>query len=370
MREMITHQHHYYMVFEYINGEQMLDYIISHGRLRESFARKFARQIGSALEYCHKNNVVHRDLKIENILISQSGNIKIIDFGTSNLYDPVSHLSTFCGSLYFAAPEMLNAKLYTGPEVDVWSFGVVLYVLVCGKVPFDDQSIPALHAKIKRGLVEYPVWLSAECKHILSRMFVTNPQERASLPDILNHPWMTSGFNGPPDTHLVQREPLRADELDRHVIRGMTGFEFGTEEEIEHRLVAILESEAYKRAVQHWESRRERPQGGNKTDTMTSMKYKWFSGFDFYWPKLFSPSSLPPASPIASPSAPQSQLSDASLSDFNSKEPIDPTCGYHPLISIYYLVREKLERDRVYGPGRFAGSQLSLNPPRPASEEV
>jgi serine/threonine protein kinase KIN1/2 len=180
MREMIIHQHHYYMVFEYVNGGQMLDYIISHGRLRERVARKFARQIGSALDYCHQNNVVHRgqwqmfdivhslahtlsiiDLKIENILISQTGNIKIIDFGLSNLYDPISHLSTFCGSLYFAAPELLNAKVYTGPEVDVWSFGVVLYVLVCGKVPFDDQSMPALHAKIKRGLVEYPVWLSA-----------------------------------------------------------------------------------------------------------------------------------------------------------------------------------------------------------------
>lgn len=161
MRELIVHQHHYYMVFEYVNGGQMLDYIISHGRLRERVARKFARQIGSALEYCHKNNVVHRDLKIENILISHTGNIKIIDFGLSNLYNPSVHLGTFCGSLYFAAPELLLARVYTGPEVDIWSFGVVLYVLVCGKVPFDDQSMPALHAKIKRGLVEYPVWLSA-----------------------------------------------------------------------------------------------------------------------------------------------------------------------------------------------------------------
>lgn len=94
-------------------------------------------------------------------MISQTGDIKIIDFGLSNLFDPISNLSTFCGSLYFAAPELLNARVYTGPEVDIWSFGVVLYVLVCGKVPFDDQSMPALHAKIKRGLVEYPVWLSA-----------------------------------------------------------------------------------------------------------------------------------------------------------------------------------------------------------------
>lgn len=81
------------------------------------------------------------------------------------MYDPAERLSTFCGSLYFAAPELLNAKVYTGPEVDVWSFGVVLYVLVCGKVPFDDQSMPALHAKIKRGFVEYPVWLSAGASH-------------------------------------------------------------------------------------------------------------------------------------------------------------------------------------------------------------
>lgn len=104
---------------------------------------------------------IRKDLKIENILISQTGNIKIIDFGLSNLYDPTAHLSTFCGSLYFAAPELLSARVYTGPEVDVWSFGVVIYVLVCGKVPFDDQSMPALHAKIKRGMAEYPVWLSA-----------------------------------------------------------------------------------------------------------------------------------------------------------------------------------------------------------------
>ena len=138
----------------------MLDYIISHGRLKEKQARKFGRQIASALDYCHRNSIVHRDLKIENILISKTGDIKIIDFGLSNLFSPRQHLKTFCGSLYFAAPELLQAKQYVGPEVDVWSFGIVLYVLVCGKVPFDDQSMPALHAKIKRGVVDYPQWLT------------------------------------------------------------------------------------------------------------------------------------------------------------------------------------------------------------------
>lgn len=99
-------------------------------------------------------------MKIENILITNNEEIKIIDFGLSNIYSPVRLLNTFCGSLYFAAPELLQAKYYTGPEVDVWSFAVVLYVLVCGRVPFDDTSLPALHKKIKAGHVDYPDHLS------------------------------------------------------------------------------------------------------------------------------------------------------------------------------------------------------------------
>ncbi|KZO97280.1 Pkinase-domain-containing protein [Calocera viscosa TUFC12733] len=407
MRELIVHPHHYYMVFEYVSGGQMLDYIISHGRLRERVARKFARQIGSALEYLHKNSVVHRDLKIENILISQSGNIKLIDFGLSNLYNPQNHLSTFCGSLYFAAPELLNAKVYTGPEVDVWSFGVVLYVLVCGRVPFDDQSMPALHAKIKRGVVEYPNWLSQECKNLLSRMLVTNPVLRATLTEVLNHPWMNRSYPHPPSSHLLPREPLRADDLDKEVIKRMTGFEFGTDEEIEERLRGVLEGEAYRRAVEGWERRKHGGQLGWKSEssfgdsatgasswaasnstvatsyvppppptsggpptagasaTPSRKASKRFSGFDFYRRKLFpgtgnspptSPSSNPPQ--LNYPSTPTSPNATAPLP--LEREPPDPTRGFNPLISIYYLVREKIERERVYGPGHFASSQLSL----------
>ncbi|KAJ7102911.1 hypothetical protein C8R44DRAFT_834668 [Mycena epipterygia] len=385
MREMIVHQHHYYMIFEYVNGGQMLDYIISHGRLRERVARKFARQIASALDYCHRNNVVHRDLKIENILISQTGNIKIIDFGLSNLYDPVAHLSTFCGSLYFAAPELLNAKVYTGPEVDVWSFGVVLYVLVCGKVPFDDQSMPALHAKIKRGLVEYPVWLSAECKHLLSRMLVTNPALRAPLHEILAHPWMLRGFPAPPLPYLVRREPLRPQDIDPQVIRGMSGFEFGTDDaEISAKLLAILESDAYARAVRAWDRRRGGPlsaasdapgtwepptnapasasslsissAGGTPASPRDAAKKRRFSGFDFYRRKLFaSPSPTPTPPAPATPTASQSALSLGL-----TPEDRDPTRGFHPLVSMYYLAREKMERERVYGTGVFASSQVSV----------
>ncbi|KAI8865644.1 Pkinase-domain-containing protein, partial [Ramicandelaber brevisporus] len=160
VRDVTLHPNHYYVFTELVNGGQLLDFIINNGRLKEKNARRLARQLCSALDYLHRNSVVHRDLKIENILITGDNDIKLIDFGLSNLYNPRAQLSTFCGSLYFAAPELLHARPYMGPEVDIWSFGVVLYVLVVGRVPFDDENMPALHAKIKRGFVEYPQWLT------------------------------------------------------------------------------------------------------------------------------------------------------------------------------------------------------------------
>ncbi|CEH17115.1 camk camkl kin1 protein kinase [Ceraceosorus bombacis] len=385
MREMIIHPNHYYMIFEYVNGGQMLDYIISHGRLRERAARKFARQIGSALEFCHRNSVVHRDLKIENILISKTGNIKIIDFGLSNLFSPHSHLSTFCGSLYFAAPELLNAKVYTGPEVDVWSFGIVLYVLVCGKVPFDDQSMPALHAKIKRGQVEYPAWLSGECKHILSRMLVTNPNQRATLPEILAHPWMVKGYDGPPNAHLPNRQPLRPGQLDPEVLQGMTGFEFGAPDDIEARLTEVLTSESYQTVLQAWEVKHgisrsssgaqiasngtstpaDAPLGRASTrgsvDSKSKTGSKRFSGIDFYRKKINVFGSGASKDDPGSNGILNGATNPNATWPGAGKEPLDPTRGFHPLISIYYLVSEKMDRERLYGHSFFASSNVSLN---------
>ncbi|KAJ2353576.1 Serine/threonine-protein kinase, partial [Coemansia sp. RSA 2618] len=250
LHDVVVHPNHYYIFQELVSGGQMLDYIISHGRLKEKHARKFARQIASAIDYCHHNSIVHRDLKIENILISANGNIKLIDFGLSNLYSPRAQLSTFCGSLYFAAPELLNAQPYTGPEVDLWSFGVVLYVLVCGKVPFDDQSMPALHAKIKRGHVEYPAWLSPECRHLLSRLLVVSPLRRATMGEVVRHPWMCKGYDRAPANHLPARTPLVSlHQIDRDVVREMAqyiGFGFGSEEEIRVGLEAILTEDWYR----------------------------------------------------------------------------------------------------------------------------
>ncbi|KAI9252654.1 kinase-like domain-containing protein [Sporodiniella umbellata] len=323
LQEMVIIDPYYYLFMEYVNGGQLLDFIISHGKLKERQSRRFARQILSALDYCHRNSIVHRDLKIENILISQEGNIKIIDFGLSNLFSPRSSLSTFCGSLYFAAPELLNAKAYTGPEVDVWSFGVVLYVLVCGKVPFDDQSMPALHEKIKRGTIDYPGHLSSECKSVLSRMLVSNAAHRATLSELMIHPWMNRGYDGPIDNHLPDRLPLSLP-VNMEVVRQMTGFEFGSEEEIKARLEAILRSEEYQVAAQVLFERTVETQRNHRQNQNISR---------------FTPHArsflLPNEDPQSIPGA------------------------YHPLVSIYYLVKERIERERLENERQAEGTPVT-----------
>ncbi|CCC11117.1 unnamed protein product [Sordaria macrospora k-hell] len=326
LRDNLRTRWHWYMLFEYVNGGQMLDYIISHGKLKEKQARKFARQIASAVDYCHRNSIVHRDLKIENILISKTGDIKIIDFGLSNLFSPEEDrkLKTYCGSLYFAAPELLQARPYTGPEVDVWSFGVVLFVLVCGKVPFDDQYMPALHQKIKKGAVDYPNWLSSECKHLISRMLVTDPKQRATMHEVMNHPWMLKGYNGPPDNYLPRREPLTLP-LDPEVISQMTGFKFGPPEYITAELTKRIKSPKYQAAVRRLEKERERPEPIPKD----AEKKRGF-GFDFYKRR----NSVTSKDTLTATSSEGLPLGD------------DPLNAFDPLISIYYLVREKLERER------------------------
>ncbi|KAG7704614.1 hypothetical protein KL933_002199 [Ogataea haglerorum] len=291
--EMFSMTNHYYMLFEYVSGGQMLDYIVSHGSIKERQARKFCRGIASALDYCHSNNIVHRDLKIENIMISKNGDIKIIDFGLSNMFDSRNLLKTYCGSLYFAAPELLSAHPYIGPEVDVWSFGVVLYVLVCGKVPFDDQSVSALHEKIKRGNVEYPDGLSKECVSLMSRMLVVDPTRRATLKEVMNHPWMVKGFESAPSNYLPHRIPIELP-LDPEVISTIVNYELGTEENVIRELTEILQSDAYQLATRNWYIKN----------------------------------------------------TQEDLSKYDPTLP-DPTIAYHPLISIYHLVDEMLRRKKV-----------------------
>ena len=289
--EMYSMSNHYYMLFEYVSGGQMLDYIVAHGSLKESQARKFCRGIGSALEYCHSNNIVHRDLKIENIMINNAGEIKIIDFGLSNLYTHDHLLKTYCGSLYFAAPELLSAHPYRGPEVDIWSFGVVLFVLVCGRVPFDDKSVSNLHEKIKKGHIDYPEHLSPDCISLMKRMLVVDVTKRASIQDVLNHRWINKGYSGPVSNYIPIRTPLTMP-FSRSVITEIVNLNLASsEEQVANDLTEIVHSEYYLRCSENWRLK------------TSGLKY------------------------------------DPTL--------LDPTRGYHPLVSIYFLVDEMLERKRA-----------------------
>ncbi|KAI8643621.1 kinase-like domain-containing protein [Parasitella parasitica] len=252
MKDLVVHGPYFYISMDYVNGGQLLHYIVKRQRLSDSRTRQFSRQIVSALDYLHRNSIVHRDLKIENIMIDKSGrHIKIIDFGLSNLFCPERQLTTYCGSLYFAAPELLKANPYSGPEVDVWSLGVVIYVMATGSVPFDDKTMPGLHDKIKRGQVTYPAHLSDDCKNLLSRIFNTDPSQRIIMTDIVHHPWMNKDA-APINNYMPpSRKPL-ALPLNPKVIERMSqGFNLGSPEEIERRLTLIIQSPVYHEAMKH-----------------------------------------------------------------------------------------------------------------------
>ena len=142
------------------------------------------QQIISGVEYCHEYRVVHRDLKPENLLLDTGYNIKIADFGLSNMMVDGNFLETSCGSPNYAAPEVIAGCIYSGPEVDVWSCGVILYALLCGSLPFDDESIPNLFKKIKSGRFKMPMLLSEDSRDLIRRMIVVDPMKRITIPQI------------------------------------------------------------------------------------------------------------------------------------------------------------------------------------------
>ena len=213
-----------YVVMEYVKSGELFDYIVEKGRLQEDEARSFFQQIISGVEYCHRNMVVHRDLKPENLLLDSKWNVKIADFGLSNIMRDGHFLKTSCGSPNYAAPEVISGKLYAGPEVDVWSCGVILYALLCGTLPFDDENIPNLFKKIKCGIYTLPSHLSPGARDLIPRLLVVDPMKRMTIPEIRQHPWFQVRLPRylavpPPDT-IQQAKKIDEEILQEVVNRG------------------------------------------------------------------------------------------------------------------------------------------------------
>lgn len=184
----ITTKTDIYMVLEYVPME-LFDYIVKHGRLGEAKARKLFQQIICAVEYCHRHKIVHRDLKPENLLLDKNMNVKIADFGLSNIMTDGNFLKTSCGSPNYAAPEVIGGKLYAGPEVDVWSCGVILYVFLVGRLPFDDEFIPALFKKIQAGTFHIPSQTPPGAVNLIKRCLQVHPVHRITIPEIRQDEW-------------------------------------------------------------------------------------------------------------------------------------------------------------------------------------
>jgi len=209
-----------YLVSEYAPQGEIFEYIARHGRMSEALARRKFWQIVLAVEYCHSRRVVHRDLKAENLLLDSNMNIKIADFGFSNFWSPSSNLTTWCGSPPYAAPEVFEGKQYKGPEIDVWSVGVVLYVLVCGALPFDGSTLHALRDRVLSGRFRIPFFMSSECESLLRRMLVLDPTRRYTLQQVKAHPWMQAEV--PPVAPLTPAPPMaEVGTINEQILRLM-----------------------------------------------------------------------------------------------------------------------------------------------------
>ncbi|XP_078792182.1 serine/threonine-protein kinase MARK2 isoform X21 [Oryzias latipes] len=222
-----------YLVMEYASGGEVFDYLVAHGRMKEKEARAKFRQIVSAVQYCHQKCIVHRDLKAENLLLDAEMNIKIADFGFSNEFTLGNKLDTFCGSPPYAAPELFQGKKYDGPEVDVWSLGVILYTLVSGSLPFDGQNLKELRERVLRGKYRIPFYMSTDCENLLKKFLILNPSKRGSLEQIMRDRWMNVGYEEEELKPYIEPQPDYKDPRRTDVMLQM-GY---SQEEIKDSLV-------------------------------------------------------------------------------------------------------------------------------------
>ncbi|XP_026457085.1 CBL-interacting protein kinase 18-like [Papaver somniferum] len=186
-----------YFAVEYCKGGELFNKV-AKGKLKEDVARKYFQQLVSAVDFCHSRGVYHRDLKPENLLLDDNGNLKVSDFGLSALAESTRQdglLHTTCGTPAYVAPEVISRHGYDGVKADIWSCGVILFVLLAGYLPFQDANLMEMYRKIGRGEFKFPNWFPADVRRLLSKILIPNPYERISMAKIMESSWFRKGLN-------------------------------------------------------------------------------------------------------------------------------------------------------------------------------
>ncbi|KAK1300420.1 CBL-interacting serine/threonine-protein kinase 8 [Acorus calamus] len=211
LHEVLATRTKIYIILEFITGGELFDKIVRQGRLSEAEARRFFQQLIDGVDYCHSKGVYHRDLKPENLLLDSQGTLKISDFGLSAWPEQGgSLLRTTCGTPNYVAPEVLSHKGYNGAVADVWSCGVILYVLITGYLPFDEEDLTTLYSKIEKAEFSCPSWLPVGAKSLISRILDPNPDTRIQIQDIRNDEWFSDDYV--PARH-VEYEDVNLDDV-------------------------------------------------------------------------------------------------------------------------------------------------------------
>lgn len=216
-----------YFVVELAAGGELFHEVAGKGRLSEDIARRYFRQLISAVKHCHSRGVFHRDLKLDNLLLDEDGNLKVTDFGLSAVTDqirPDGLLHTVCGTPSYVAPEILAKRGYDGAKVDIWSCGVVLFSLTAGYLPFNDYNLTILYRKIYRGQFRFPKWTSPDLRNLLSRLLDTNPETRITVDEILQDPWFCSGGYRP-DRVLIKKGREWEEKETRTGFKALNAFD-------------------------------------------------------------------------------------------------------------------------------------------------
>uniref|UniRef100_A0A6Q2ZN78 Protein kinase domain-containing protein n=1 Tax=Esox lucius TaxID=8010 RepID=A0A6Q2ZN78_ESOLU len=226
LHDVYENKKYLYLVLEHVSGGELFDYLVKKGRLTPKEARKFFRQIISALDFCHSHSICHRDLKPENLLLDEKNNIRIADFGMASLQVGDSLLETSCGSPHYACPEVIRGEKYDGRKADVWSCGVILFALLVGALPFDDDNLRNLLEKVKLGVFHMPHFIPPDCQNLLRGMIEVDATKRLTLEQIQKHNWYIGGKNEPePEQPVPRKVAIRslpsADDIDPDVLDSM-----------------------------------------------------------------------------------------------------------------------------------------------------